>query len=153
MKTYKSNILYDPLVGNFLSWFVAFLIMSPYVNGWVTTPWLLLVGFFIGPIWTIWLHAYRQAIKIEIRNEEINHAVSFVVRAIVASVIAYLSHLLIVCPCVDAIIPAIACALYLGSIFWLLFDFMINYHRGKPLLYIDQGTIAAKSDNFFSNKK
>lgn len=153
MKLHQKNYLYDPLVGNFLSWLIGFAIMMPYINEWVTTPVWILIGMFVAPIWTIWLHAYRQAIQIEIKKKEINHTTTSIVRVIIALVIAFLSHLLITCVCVDMILPALACSFYLGSIFWLFFDFFINHHRGKPWDYRSKEENAANSDKIFRERK
>lgn len=150
MKIHSKNYLYDPSIGNFLSWFIGALIMSPYINGWSTSPILVVLGFFVASIWTIWLHAYRQAYQIEIRKKPINHKKAVTIRVVVVVIISILSHLLIVGVTKEAILPMMACAIYLGSIFWLLFDFFINAHRKKRWDY--RGN-SAKTDKAFKEKK
>lgn len=153
MKLHSKNYLYDPLIGNFLSWFLAGLILMPYVNGNVSSPWYPVVAMFVGSIWTIWLHAYRQAILVEIKNVEINHAKTNLIRGIVIGALSYISHMLIVSPGIEMLIPAAVCALYLASIFWLLFDFFLNSHRGKPWDYRSKEENAATTDKIFAEKK
>lgn len=153
MKIHSKNYLYDPLIGNFLSWFLSGLIMYPYINDISPSPFLVIIGMTVGPIWSIWLHAYRDAIRIEIHKKKIDHALRFWLRIVIILTISVLWHLLIIGPTREMIIPTLVCVLYLGSVFWFLFDFMLNYHRGRKLTYISQAPNAAKSDRFFRDKK
>lgn len=153
MKLHSKNYLYDPLVGNFLSWMIGGLILFPYVNGYSDNEGFVISAVTIAPIWTIWLHAYRQAIKIEIKKKEINHKVSFIIRAIVALIAGVLIHLLAEQNAPGCILRGLVCAVYMGAIFWATFDFFINHHRGKPWDYIDQGKVASNSDKLFREEK
>jgi hypothetical protein len=149
MKQQTSNWLYNRIVGNFMSWFIAVTIMSFYVNEWTQSPWIMVIGLFVGSFWTINLHAYYEAYRIEVGKEEIDHISRFVVRLVLAIVISQLIHVLAFGFTNRMKLPMAIGVLYLGAIFWLLFDFMLNYHRGKEILYVSSYYRTSKIDKFF----
>lgn len=151
MKTHKTNWLYNPLAGNFISWFLAFIIIMPYANGWTDNPILFPVALFVGSFWTIWLHAYQEAKRIEIKKQWINHSTRFLLRAAIAIAIGLLTHFLSKTD--RPLLEGFVAAIYLGAIFWLEFDFMLNYHRGRKWDYRSKNPNAAESDKIFSEKK
>lgn len=154
MKLHSKNWFYDPIVGNMASWVVPVLLLMPYANGKMDNPMFVVLAITIGPIWTIWLHAYRQAIKIEIKKKEINHSVSFIVRAIVAVIVGVIIHMIAEQRAPGSGIRGIIAALYMGAIFWATFDFFLNYHRGKKWDYRDPNEdIASNSDKIFQERK
>ena len=153
MKLHSRNWLYNPLVGNFASWLIAGILIMPYANGVTDNFIFIILAVTIAPIWTIWLHAYRQAIKIEIKKKEINHTVSFIIRAIVAVFVGVIIHMIAEQRAPGSGIRGVIAALYMGAIFWATFDFFLNIHRGKPWDYIDKGKIAARSDRAFKERK
>lgn len=153
MKRHPQNWLYNPQVGNFLSWIIAYLIIMPYANSNIDNPIVLLIALFVGSFWTIWLHAYRQAEQIEIKHREQPHTKLFFIRSAVAIFIGIIAHLLAEGATKESVIKGVVGAFFLGAIFWLEFDFFLNYHRGKPILYIDQGKYSSKTDRFFKTKK
>lgn len=156
MKLHNDNYLYSPMIGNFLSWFIAFIIMSFYVNEKTDNVWLVIIGMFVGSLWTLWLHAYREAERVIVKEKKINHHKRFFIRSVVAFLIGLLTHFLM-----DGfqrfgymtIVKAIACAVYLGTIFWMLFDSFYSKAAGFAWDTIPHGPGQANTDNFFYNKK
>lgn len=151
MKNHKTNWLYNPLAGNFISWFLAFCILMPYANGWTDNPILFPIALFVGSFWTIWLHAYQEAMRIEIRKQWLNHGKRLAIRIAIALLIGLLTHLLTKTD--RPLIEGAAAAVYLGTIFWLEFDFMLNYHRGLKWDYRSKDPNAAETDKVFAEKK
>lgn len=151
MKRHSNNYLYNPLIGNFLSWFIAAIIMSFKINGYVDSPLYMIVGLFVGSFWTIWLHAFRDAYRMDIKHQSIPHKKWTVIRAAVAIFIGQAVHGLGFGFNFDSLIDGGAAAVFLWTIFWLEFDFFINHHRGKRLLYItDADDGASESDKLFN---
>lgn len=139
MKTHDQNFLYSPLIGNFLAMFVGVTIMatSTYVNGdygWFQGHGPMIIGLFVSTVLVTYLHAYREAIRIEINKQTIPHTQRFWVRTGVAVGASILIHLLAE-HSVYSLIRAAAGAVYIGGTFNLAFDYMLNFHRGKPLSY------------------
>jgi hypothetical protein len=144
----RNNFLYHPIAGNFIAWFVGIGIMSFYVNGESNKTGLMIIGIFVGSFWTINLHAYREAERISL-GKEINHVDRFWVRLCIGSVAAALIHLLAFG---NQYFwgAAVFGAIYFGAIFWLLFDFLLNYHRGKSLFYVSSYYKSSMIDKWFS---
>lgn len=157
MRTHENSYLYNPLIGNFLSWFVALVIMSFYVNGVVDNPDMMLFGILAGCIWTIRLHAYREAERIEIRNIEIDHINRFIIRAAIMLIVGQIIHFMAngrnhldMHFTQQSFKEGVFCAIYMAGIFWLEFDFILNSDRGKPLFYISKWYGTSKMDRLFS---
>lgn len=144
----KNNILYGPITGNFLAWFVGLGIMSFYVNGYSDKTGLMIIGLFVGSFWTINLHAYREAERIS-AGKEINHVDRFWTRSIIAGTASALIHMLAF-GFSHFQASSFMGWIYLGAIFWLLFDTLLNYHRGKPLLYVSSYYKSSMIDRWFS---
>lgn len=144
----RNNILYGPITGNFLAWFIGVGIMSFYVNDYSEKTGLMIIGLFVGSFWTINLHAYREAWRIE-AGKEINHFDRFWTRSIIAGTAAILIHMLAF-GTANFQAPSLGGWIYLGAIFWLLFDTLLNYHRGKPLLYVSSYYRSSMIDKWFS---
>lgn len=152
MKLHKDNYLYSPLIGNFASWFIAFTIMSFYVNGKTDNILIMPLGLLIGSIWTLWLHGYREAERIEIKKQKINHDKRFWQRSAVCLFIGQITHVLIDGFIPMAFIKGTAATIYLGTIVWLLFDSFLSIHRNLPWIYITSDPRGAKTDRFFEGK-
>lgn len=146
----RNNYLYNPLIGNFIGWFIAVAIMSLYVNGYVTHGGPMIIGLFVGSFWTINLHAYQEAYRIEVKHKDIPHGERFIIRFVIAQAASFLVHALAIGFKDGLGIAVLGGWLYIGSILWLLFDFMLNYHRGKPLLYVSSYYKTSQIDKFFS---
>jgi hypothetical protein len=144
----QNNFLYHPIVGNFIAWFIGIGIMSFYVNGYSDKTGLMIVGLFVGSFWTINLHAYRESIRIA-AGKEINHFDRFWTRSIIAGTISILIHMLAF-GVSDFQSGSLFGWIYLGAIFWLLFDFLLNYHRGKSLFYVSSYYNTSMIDKWFS---
>lgn len=153
MKQHKDNYLYSPMLGNFLSWFIAATIISFYVNGKTDNVLILPLGLFIGSIWTLWLHAYREAERIEIKKQRIDHDKRFMVRAGVCFLIGIITHVLAEGLLLIAIVNGIGAGIYLGMIIWLLFDSFLSINRGLKWDYISDDPKAAFSDRLFRKHK
>jgi len=154
MKNQNNNYLYNPLIGNFLSWFAGVAIMALYVNGYVDHSGPMIIGVFVGSFWTVRLHAYRQAEAIS-KGKYPNHDKLFILRCLVALTIGFSIHALADGINGGSALKAILCALYMGGIFWLLFDSIIGLDLGKGLLYIptpNEGT-TSRTDRFFYRRK
>lgn len=150
MKRHSNNWLYNPLAGNFLSWFIGTTIMAINVNGYSDNPIFMITGMFVGSFWTIWLHAFRDAYRMDIKHQQIPHTKWTVIRAAVAIFIGQIAHGLGFGFNLNSVIDGAAAAVFLGTEFWLLFDFFINHHRGKRLTYItDADDGAPRSDRLF----
>ncbi len=161
MNTFKS-IAYARLSGNFMSWFPGFVVLSmtSYVNGpygYTDAPIVILIGFFVGSIWSIRLHAYYEAQRIA-KKITINHTKRLLARAAVGLAIGLFFHLY--CegqdligrwswPGWDAVSRGIACALYLSSIFWLFFDPILSHDRRLPIFYVSSWYKSSKADRVF----
>lgn len=153
MKDRKKNFLYNPLIGNFMDWFIACAIMMPYFNDKSKSPIFILIGVFFGSFATVWLHAYQEAYRIEIKKQRINHDQRFFVRGAIILVASILIQLLVIGPSKEMVLPTIACSFYMASIFWLAFDIMLNTHRELPWNYISEDPEGANSDKFFLKRK
>jgi len=154
MKTHDNNFLYGPLPGNFLAVFVGVTIMSlcTYINGdhgIVYGHGPMLIGLFVSTVLVTWLHAYREAIRIEINHQIINHAKRFEVRAAVIIGANIIIHLLAE-RTTSGFIRAGFGALYTGGIFLLTFDYMLNFHRDKALFYVSKAVGAAWWDRLWA---
>lgn len=157
------TLAYERLSGNFLSWFLGFTILSmtSYVNGpygYTDAPIVILIGFFVGSFWSIRLHAYYEAQRIA-RKITINHMHRLLTRSALALAIGLTFHLHAEgmdlngrwnWPGWDAVAQGIACSLYLASIFWLQFDFILNLDRKLPLFYVSSWYNSSKVDRVFS---
>ena len=155
------TLAFSRLTGNFLSWFLGFVILSmtTYVNGpysYTDAPIVILIGFLAGSIWSIRLHAYQEAQRIG--KVVINHRNRLIARSALGLVIGLSFHLY--CEGMDlngawswpgwvAVARGLACTLYLASIFWLLFDFILNYDRGKALFYVSSWYQSSRADREF----
>src|SRR6478672_8810621 len=140
MKTHDNNFLYSPLIGNFLAVFIGVTIMSlsTYVNddhGIIYGHGPMLIGLFVSTVLVTWLHAYREAVRIEINHQIINHAKRFEVRALVITLSNIAIHLLAEHDW-HSLIRAGFGTLYVGGIFLLTFDYMLNFHREKAIFYV-----------------
>lgn len=144
----KNTIFYSPIPGNFFAWFVGLGIMSFYVNGYSNKTSLMIIGLLVGSFWTINLHAYRESIRIA-AGKDINHVERFWVRLCIAAVASVFIHMLAFSS-QFFLGSAVAGTIYLGAIFWLLFDFMLNFHRGKSLLYVSSYYKSSAIDRWFS---
>jgi hypothetical protein len=154
MKTYSRSKLYHPLLGNFIAWWLALVMftLSSYFNGriaWVEGHITMLIGFFIGSFWTIRLHSLREAERIS-KGKNIDHSERFSLRAYTAYMVPLIVHTMAEGFGRDTVIRSLACTLYIGSIFWLTFDFLLNYDRGKPLFYVSSWYRSSWLDRFFS---
>lgn len=127
--------------------------MLPYFNDKSKSPIFILIGVSVGSLATIWLHAYQEAYRIEIRKIKINHDQRFFIRGAIMLVASIFIQLLVIGPSKEMVIPTLACSLYMGSIFWLAFDIMLNAHRQLPWNYISHDPHGANSDKFFLKKK
>lgn len=151
----KTSLIYDKLIGNFLSIFFGTLVMSLgiYVNGdhygIFEGYWTQVVGIFIASFWVIRLHAYYEAERIEIHHVQIDHRLRFFQRTTIAAVFSVLVHLLAEGWSVHMLRVSAFSTLYIGGIFWLLFDFMLNHDRGKALLYVSAWYGSAWLDRVF----
>ncbi len=144
----KNTILYSPIPGNFFAWFIGISIMSFYVNGYSDKTGLMIGGILIGSFWTINLHAYQEARRIS-EGKDINHIERFWSRLCIAGAASALIHMLAF-NFHDFQAPSFFGWIYFGAIFWLLFDFMLNYHRGKSLLYVSSYYKSSAMDKWFS---
>lgn len=157
------TLAYQRLSGNFMSWFpaVVLLSMTEYVNGpygTLESPIYVLIAFFIGSIWSIRLHAYYEAQRIS-KKIRINHTHRLLARSGVGLLIGIGFHWYITSmylhghafgwPGWKAIGQGMACALYLGSIFWLLFDSILSWQRGLAIFYVSGWYKSSKADRVF----
>jgi hypothetical protein len=115
----------------------------------------MVIGMGIAPIWTIWLHAYREAYRIEVKGQHVDHNKRFFIRSFVAIGIGFAVHFLSEEVSTAAAFHAVICAVYLGTSFWLWFDPFISIHRGRKWHYIPHGEDphGSKTDKFFAKKK
>jgi hypothetical protein len=147
------TLLFNKWAGNFLAFFVGclFLCVSTYANGstglW-EGPTPIIIGLTLSCTWVIRLHAYREAIRIR-RSEEINHLERFIFRTVIAFIISYFIHGALRSGTLGWSIELIACMFYIGSLFWLLFDFMLNYDRHKELFYVSKWYKTSALDRVF----
>lgn len=153
MKQHKDNYLYSPMLGNFLSWFIAATIIAFYVNGKTDNVLILPLGLLIGSLWTLWLHAYREAERIEIKKQRIDHDKRFIIRSGVCFLIGVITHVLAEGLTLRAFANGACACVYLGTIIWLLFDSFLSINRGLKWDYISDDPKAAFSDRLFSKKK
>jgi hypothetical protein len=153
-----NDFWYHPIAGNFTAWIFAagVISMSTYINGDFyghfdgSGP--MILGLFIGSLWTIRLHAFQevQRIKKLKSGERLNHKLRFVIRFIVAYLIGLIVHLSGEGFTWQAFVMALAAAGYIGGIFWLLFDSTVNWDQGNPLLHIPYGYEGgSETDKFF----
>lgn len=157
MKRHNSY-LFNPLIGNFLCWFIAFMLftLTEYFNGnfaWIygrSAGPIVIAGTLIGSFWTIRLHAYREAERIEIKRKTINHSQRIMVRALLAIVVGMTIHIVAEGFHPTAYARGFACALYIGGVFWLIFDSYLNYDRGKEPFYVSSWYKSARVDRWFS---
>lgn len=151
----RSSIFYDQLVGNSAAFFlgIMFMSLSVYVNGdhygIIDNPWPMLLGWFVWVFWTVRLHAYYEAYRIEIKHQIINHRKRFIVRSALAIAMSLIIHILAEGFTWTMVLRAGAGALYIGGIFWLVFDIALNFDRGKHPFYISRWYQSAKVDRFF----
>lgn len=150
LKSRKKNFLYNPLAGNFISWFLAFCIIMPYANGWTDNPILFPIALFVGSFWTIWLHSFQESKRIATKNW-IDHSDRLIIRSVIAIAIGLATHYLSKTD--RPLMEGFTAAIYLGTIFWLEFDFILNYHRGLKWDYRSKDPNAAETDKLFAEKK
>jgi len=86
-------------------------------------------------------HAVQQATLIEVYRQHPKHGWLFVLRGMLALFIALPIH--------GSNNKSLVLAGFIGAIFWLVFDILINHYRNKPLLYITNYYKSAVSDKFF----
>lgn len=154
MKT-RDSIFYNPIVGNFISAWIGFTIisLSSYINGpygYVSGHGPVILGLFIGVVWMIRLHAYHEAYRIEVKHFDIDHSNRFMIRCIVALGVGMIVHIMAEGVTTMAFVRSSVCAMFIGSIFWLLFDFILNYDRGKAIFYVSSYYKSARTDRFVS---
>lgn len=159
LKNRDHLLVYNQLFGNFvLSIFPGFLIMAltEYINGsygFVDGHGLILIGVFVTVFWMIRLHAYREAIRFEIKGKYADrkgHAVRFILRAIVAYAIGCFIHITGEGLNQTAFIMAGFCTVYIGGIFWLIFDSILSVDRGKAVTYVSKFYQGSRLDNLFA---
>lgn len=155
MKT--PSVLIHPLSGNFIAWFFAAVCCATttYVNGahaWLDGPEPILIGLLVAGFWSTHIHAFREAVRIEDFKKTINHRSRFVVRGIIALLIGGSLHIFAEGWVVSAYIRSVACAIYLGGIFWLNFDFLLNHDRGKDLFYVSEWYKTAWIDRWWRKR-
>lgn len=159
LKNRDHLLVYNQLFGNFvLSIFPGFFIMAltEYINGsygFVDGHGLILIGVFVTVFWMIRLHAYREAIRFEIKEKyayQKGHAVRFLIRAAVAYAIGCFIHFTGEDDTKTALVMAGFCALYIGGIFWLIFDSILSDDRGKALTYVSKFYQGSRLDKLFA---
>jgi len=158
MKNHDNSYLYSPLIGNFLSWMLAFFLISlcEYINGhyaFVKGHGPVIIGLFVGVIWTTRLHAYREAERIEALKKTggtLNHTKRFFIRGILAFLIALIPHLYGEGVNLNSVYMALFASAFMLATFWLIFDSILNYDRGKEIFYVSKWYGTSKIDLFFS---
>lgn len=153
MKT-RDSLIYNPLAGNFLGWWIGFCFMAvtTYANGahgWVDLTWPFISGITIASLWTIRLHAYQEALRIK-RKKTIHHGQRVLQRFLIAVGIGLTIHCIAEGYTRSALIHSGLCATYMLSVFWMTFDFILNYDRGKELFYVSNWYRTSRLDKLFS---
>jgi hypothetical protein len=146
---------FQPAVGNFYSWFLAFLCftLTKYFNGnvaWIDDQRVIVLGVFIGCFWTIRLHAYREAKRIELHHQTINHFHRIVQRTMLAILISFAIHAAAQGISPSTFIRSGACTIFILAEIWLIFDFYLNNDRGKAILYVSSWYKSAWLDRLFN---
>jgi hypothetical protein len=154
MKTRLPHVLIHPISGNFFAWIIAFLFFSltKYFNGsyaWIDGYGPMATGLLIAGFWSTRIHAFREAVRIEDFKHSINHSKRFFQRTCVALTLGWSIHILAEGWVFGAYVRGLTCAFYLGAIFWLNFDFILNNDRGKALFYVSEWYKTAWIDRFF----
>lgn len=147
------TLLLDPFIGNFLAFFIGatFICLGTYTNGdygVIDGPTPIMVGVFCCCYWMIRIHAYRESIRIK-EKKVINHTERFIIRIAIALFIGLFVHFLSTGVNSHSLMIAIACAFYIGGIFWLIFDVMLNVDRGLEPFYISNWYRTSKLDKLF----
>jgi hypothetical protein len=156
LKEKSSKLIYDPIVGNFIGWFIAsfFIASTVYINdenGKITNNNLIIIGIMIGTLITTRLHALREAIRFEIDKKE---PTSHFWRGFFVVVISYFIGLIIHFVgdgiSFQSCLNAIYAAFLIGSEYYLCFDSILNTDRGKSATYITKSKKGSISDKIFS---
>jgi len=137
------TILFHRVSGTFLGFFVGFILLSlsTYINGldygiWAgPTP--VILGLTLSCIWFIRLHAFYESERIMLKYTII-HWQRVIWRTAIALFIATFIHLFGEGFTMRALWLIVTCAGYIGGLFWLLFDFLLNRDRGKELFYVSR---------------
>ncbi len=151
------KFLFNNLYGNVTAIFFGLLVLSftVYVNGpqFGILPGFapIIIALTISGFWIIRLHAYMEAHRI-ISGTNIDHKKRFITRSIYCLLTGTIVHLATTDRTTHDFYLAGACALYLGSLFWLLFDFILNYDRGLYITYISKFYRTALTDKFFGKE-
>lgn len=146
------EILFHRLAGNFIACFVGLIpiCLSTYINdeyGIWGGPAPVIIGLTIACIWMIRLHAYQEAIRIA-RKKTINHTERFLLRTVIAFFIAFFIHGFGT-EFQASFWVIIACAFYIGTLFWLLFDPILSHDRNLALFYVSNWYRTSRLDKFF----
>lgn len=151
------KFFFNNLTGNVSAIFFGLLVLSftVYINGPEVgilhgfAP--VVIALTISGFWVIRLHAYMEAHRIE-GGTNIDHRKRFLTRSFYCILTGAVVHLATTSRTMHDVYLTLACALYLGSLFWLLFDFYLNYDRGLKITYISKFYRSALTDKFFGKE-
>jgi hypothetical protein len=148
------DLLFDPIAGNFFAMFIGFTLisLSTYMNddyGVWSGAAPVVIGVTASCFWIIRLHAYREAERIRL-GKTIYHFERVLLRLAVALVIASVVHGFAEGLTAHAARIMFYCTLYIGGLFWLLFDFMLNYDRNLALFYVSKWYKTSWLDKLFN---
>lgn len=152
------QLFYDRISGNFIAGFIGFFFcsLSTYINedtyGVWDGPWPIIIGVTITTVWVTRLHALQESIRIKsywMTKKLINHNQRILQRAFVAILIGSIIHLYTESINWHGIKLTLACAAYIGGIFWLIFDPILSHDRGRELFYVSKWYKSAWTDRIF----
>lgn len=149
------QVMYHPMSGNFIGLFLGYLILitTKYVNGpdygIFDQKWVYLLGVTVLPLWTIRLHAYREAERIY-DQKTINHTQRFCVRALIMLGAGTLIHVLLQGWGFYPVVRGIFLGAYFGSVFFFVFDPILSTDRGLPVFYVSSWYKSSDIDKFFA---
>lgn len=152
----QNTYFYNPILAGFVSFFVGTLLagISTYMNGagFIESRIPVLMCFIVTFTWPINVHAFHDAWRIEVDKNYVNHTFRFFAKLGIFTLYAAFIHV-VAERRVEAItlIRILFAIVLMQAWFWLLFDLLINYHRGKPMLYIGKTAAIDKFFNKMSN--
>jgi hypothetical protein len=158
MKTLKEFLL-DAFFGGMGAFIIGtgIIATTEYINGsygFFKSHGPIIIGVFVLATWWTIIHAKYEAKKVVQlkKGEKLNHTVRFWYRFAIAYCIGLFIHLYGEGVTTQAFTMALACAGFIGGIFWMFFDPSINLFIGEPAFRIPEADYdgASKSDKFFS---